>query len=156
MSRPAIRTNFHEPFDIHGNFFPQVPLNSSLFFDDLPDATHFIFRKIPDLGVQVYSCQLTNLASSWPTDAVNIREADLYPFVSGQINSDNTRHFAFSAVGSLDQLRSPALLGPLRVVSHPCLCLCFALTQITLTTRLRWMILHLSQIFFTEALTFIE
>src|SRR5438132_494657 len=38
---------------------------------------------------------------------------------------------------------------------YPCRCLCFGLTQITRTTPFRWMILHLSHIFFTEARTFI-
>src|SRR5829696_7480022 len=38
---------------------------------------------------------------------------------------------------------------------YPCRCLCFGLVQITLTTPLRWMILQLSHIFLTDALTFI-
>jgi hypothetical protein len=41
------------------------------------------------------------------------------------------------------------------IASYPWRCLCFEFTQITRTTPLRWMILHLSQIFLTDALTFI-
>jgi hypothetical protein len=39
---------------------------------------------------------------------------------------------------------------------YPCRCLCLGFSQITRTTLLRRMILHLAQIFFTEGLTFIS
>jgi hypothetical protein len=37
---------------------------------------------------------------------------------------------------------------------YPCLCLCLGFSQITRITPLRFTILHLSQIFLTDALTF--
>src|SRR6476661_7193880 len=46
---------------------------------------------------------------------------------------------------------TPAILA----MNYPCLCLCFVFTQMTRTTRFRCTILHLSQIFLTDALTFI-
>jgi len=42
------------------------------------------------------------------------------------------------------------------MIYYPCLCLCFAVVQITRTTRFRRIILHLLQIGFTEALTFMN
>src|SRR5215471_6181117 len=47
---------------------------------------------------------------------------------------------------------TPAILA----IFYPCLCLCFEFSQITRTTPLRCTILHLSQIFFTDALTFMN
>ena len=41
-------------------------------------------------------------------------------------------------------------------IIYPCLCLCFGFSQITLIRPFLLMILHLSQIGFTDALTFIK
>ena len=63
----------------------------------------------------------------------------------GQIDSCDACHIFL-----LVPLSSPQSLSYL----YPCLCLCLVLTHNTRTTPLRLMILHLLQIFFTEALTF--
>src|SRR5439155_24705996 len=52
--------------------------------------------------------------------------------------------------------RSTPAIRAISTSDYPCRCLCLGLTQITRTTRLRWTILHLSQIFLTDALTFIK
>src|SRR6187549_150682 len=44
----------------------------------------------------------------------------------------------------------------IRAIAYPCLCLCFALVQITRTTPRRRTTLHLSQIRLTDALTFMS
>jgi hypothetical protein len=52
-------------------------------------------------------------------------------------------------------LKSHLWDAPLTCILYPCRCLCLGFSQITRTTPFRFTILHLSQIFLTEALTFI-
>src|SRR5437764_5542724 len=42
------------------------------------------------------------------------------------------------------------------IIPYPCRCLCFGLVQMTRTTPWRWITLHLSHNFLTDALTFID
>src|SRR6185436_17218501 len=95
------------------------------------DLVGFIIIEIADFCIHVHAGRTQNLVRLSATDAEDVCQSDLHPFVRRKIDSCYTCH------------------------GYPCLCLCFVFTQITRTTRLRCTILHLSQIFLTDALTFI-
>jgi len=55
MTRPAVRTDFDEPLDIHCGLLAEIPFHAALFFDDLPDVRDFFFRKVFNLLVGIDS-----------------------------------------------------------------------------------------------------
>src|SRR6476469_5996939 len=60
----------------------------------------------------------------------------------------------FFAGKSTPAIRAIMLLS--LTLGYPCRCLCLGLVQMTRTTPWRWITLHLSHSFFTDARTFIQ
>src|SRR6185437_6466228 len=87
-------------------------------------------------------------------DPVDVRQRDVHMLVPWKIDACNTCH-VFSLMLLLIGLQPGLALVPIWKI-YPCRCLCFEFSQITRTTPLRCTILHLSQIFLTDALTFIN
>src|SRR5260370_35743999 len=106
-----------------------------LLFDDLVYLVDFIGVELAILRTRTDAGGLQNIVRLRPPDAVDIRQPDFDSLIRRKIYAGNTCHFKTS--------------------SYPCRCLCFGITQMTRTTRLRCTILHLSQIFLTEPRTFI-
>src|SRR5581483_5591766 len=130
MPQSPVRTHFDVALDIHRDFLTQVALDSAFLFQDLADAVDFVFAQIANLLIEINAGPVQQRPRTRAADAINVSEADLGSLLGRQIHSGDTCHI------------------------YPCLCLCFGFTQMTRTTPSRWITLHLSQNFFTDARTF--
>src|SRR5262245_24772972 len=144
MAQAPIRSHINVPLDIHGHVASQITLDFMSPVKDLPDFYHVLVRQIVALQVEGDSGLLKNFSRGAPADSINVGERDFHPFASREIDSRNACHIFLLLLSNRFRVRA----------LYPCLCLCLVLTHNTRTTPLRLMILHLLQIFFTEALTF--
>jgi hypothetical protein len=93
VTQPPIRTDFHEPFDVHGDRFAQVPFHHSISLDDIPDAHRLIFGQILYLCIDIDGGLLANLGSPALADSKDIGQAYLNPLIQRQIHSCDSSQF---------------------------------------------------------------
>ena len=134
MSQTTVATDVHQSLDVHLNALAEIAFDLSLCFQNRTNSAQLVFAEIPHASVEIHAGFLEHRTRSRATYTVDVSQTNLGSLVRWQINSCYTCH---------------------RISRYPCLCLCLGLTQITRTTPLRWMTLHLSHIFFTDARTFI-
>src|SRR5690348_7725825 len=149
----AIGTNLDQTLDVHRDVLAQVAFNVAFRLDHLADAVDFVFAEILHLLVAFDVRGAENTGRAWMADAVDVGQRDLRVLIARKVHACNTSHlFPLIALGVETPLAAPPRRGKPRL--YPCRCLCFEFSQITRTTPRRWTILHLSQIFLTDALTF--
>ena len=132
VPEPAIAADLHQPLDVHRDFLAEVALDATHFFDHAADLPHVVLGEVLDADVGAHTRLAEDVAGPLAADAVDVGESNLDPLRARKIDACDTRH-----VLSL-------------------LCLCLAFVQMTRTTPRRRTTLHLSQIRFTDALTFID
>jgi hypothetical protein len=165
VSETSVASQFHQSFDVHRDSSAKLSLHLVLTVNDLSDRRDLVFSKVVCLCVEVYTRLLQYLPRCAAPDPVDVSETYLDSFVFWQINACNScqslslptlviGYWVFENSNCAFRI-APDGLKTSPNSTHPCRCLCLLFSQITLTVPLRRMILHLWQIFFTEALTFI-
>jgi hypothetical protein len=100
----AIAADFSQPFDIHGDFTPQVAFNGVTVFDRIPDFGNLLVIQVLDAGIVINRASTQNFIGKRPADSKNIAKRNLYALFIGQIHSGNTCHqFAPPLLYSLRQ-----------------------------------------------------
>jgi hypothetical protein len=93
VPQSPIRPDLHEPFNIHGNRFPQVPFDHSIPLDDIPNAHGFVFGQIFYLSRSIKLGFLTNLESPAMPDPIDIGQTDPNFLIQRQIHSCDSSQF---------------------------------------------------------------
>jgi hypothetical protein len=93
VSQSPIRAYLHEPFNIHGNSFAQVPFDHSIPLDNIPDAHRFVFGHIFYLSRSINLGFFTNLESPAMPDPIDIGQTDPDFLIQRQIHSCDSGQF---------------------------------------------------------------
>ena len=92
MPDAPVAADLGEPLDIHGQIPAEVALHSVAVTDDLTELGLLSLAEILHPGVGVDPGLSQDLVGAGAPNAKDIRETDLDPLLSGQINASNTSH----------------------------------------------------------------
>ncbi len=87
MPAPSIRSEIHEPFDIHGDLATPVTLNNVIIFNDLPDPGDIITVQVIAVHLIRQIDLIKNVASRAQPNTKNTGERSIHMLVSRQINA---------------------------------------------------------------------
>ena len=94
MAQAAIRPDFHQSLDIERGLFSKIAFNAVLLFNDLADLVRFVIVEVANLGIQANACFFQDLVRLRPSDAENVSQSDLDPFIRREIDACYTGHFS--------------------------------------------------------------
>jgi hypothetical protein len=88
----AVRADFNQSLDVHGDFLAQVAFHRAFFFNNLADPGNLVFVQVLDLLAGVNARAHQNGHRARPADAINVGQPNFRPFGAGQINSCDACH----------------------------------------------------------------
>src|SRR5688572_12911013 len=147
MARAAVAAEVDQALDRHLHLAAQVALDGELLHV-LAQAVELGVGQILDLARALHAGGGADRLRARATDAEDRGQRDLGVLVIRDVDTCNACHVFVPCA-------EPAIIAALTRCYQPWRCLCRGSAQITRTTPLRRTILHLRQIFFTEAITFI-
>src|SRR5689334_6737643 len=142
VAHTAVATEVHEPLDRHRNLAAQVAFDGEARHV-LANALELRVVEVLDLARALHPCRRANRLRARAADAKDRREGDFGVLVVRDVDACYACH------------AEPEIIAGLTRCYQPWRCLCRGSEQMTRTTPLRRTILHLRQILFTEAMTFI-
>src|SRR5215471_12219780 len=92
MPKSSIRSNFHKPLDVEGNFLTQVAFNAMLLFNNLADFVGFVVVQFANLSIRTDTSCAQYLVRQRTADPVDVSESDFDSFVWRKIHAGNARH----------------------------------------------------------------
>ena len=92
MTEAAVTGNIEQALDGHLYFRTKLTFNLEFIGDDRPDSIQLIIVPLIYLLVEIDPCLGQDVLGSGLSDAIDISETNLTPFVLWQINTCNTSH----------------------------------------------------------------
>ena len=87
MAEPAVATNVHQAFDIHGYFSPKRSFDSIVLRNYSPNTCYIVVREVVHSDIFVHAGFLQYEFRTGQTETVDIGQSNNHPFVLWQINS---------------------------------------------------------------------
>jgi hypothetical protein len=81
MTQSPVTAKVHESFFFHRNVTPQITFNLDVLVDVIPDLGYFCLGQLIRPGVAVYTCFDKYLLGGRSSNAKDIGQSDLNPFI---------------------------------------------------------------------------
>jgi hypothetical protein len=92
MPQAPVRSQIHEPLDVHGDFTSKITLDLERPIDNLTDLGSFHLGELIRIEARIEVAFLDDLLGACPTDPMDVRQRNLKSLIFRQVNSSNTSH----------------------------------------------------------------